>query len=138
MLDDEIRTLAQGRNFAAFSTHLPSGRIQTHVLWIDCDGEHLLVNTEVGLRKFKNVQADPQVTVTIWDAANPYFFAEVRGHVGEVVTGADARTHIDALAQKYTGAGYSDELIRSERVVLKIVPESQIVFARGMHDIRRK
>ena len=137
MIKDEVIALAQGKNFATISTLLPSGQIQTHVVWVDCDDDHIVINTEVELRKFKNVQADPRVTVTIWDKKNPYFFAEVRGHVVEVVTGPDARTNIDVLAQKYLGTDYSDELIHSERVLLKIAPDSQIVFAGGMHDIRR-
>ena len=134
VVNDDVKALAQGRNFAALSTLLPSGQPQTHVVWIDCDDEHLLINTEVELRKFKNVEADPRVTVTIWNKDNPYFFAEVRGRVVETVTGPQACAHIDALARKYTGADYSDDLIRSERVILSVRPESQIVFARDARD----
>ena len=137
VIKDEVKALAQGKNFATISTLLPSGQIQTHVVWVDCDDDHIVINTEVELRKFKNVQADPRVTVTIWDKKNPYFFAEVRGHVVEVVTGPQARANIDTLAQKYLGTDYPDELIHSERVLVKIAPDSQIVFARGIHDIRR-
>ena len=137
MIRDDIKTLVGGKNFAALSTLLPSGQPQNHVVWVDCDDEHILVNTEVELRKFKNVQADPRATVAIWDATNPFFFAEVRGHVADVVRGPDARAHINTLAQKYFGADYRDEWIRSERVILKISPDSQIVFAKGMHEIRR-
>ena len=137
MINDEIKTLVQGKNFATISTLLPSGQIQTHVVWVDCDDEHIVINTEVELRKFKNVQADPRVTVTIWDKKNPYYFAEVRGHVVGVVTGPAARANINALAQKYLEADYPDEWISSERVMLKIAPDSQILFARGIHDIRR-
>ena len=53
------------------------------------------------------------------------------------MTGPEARANINALAQKYLDADYPDEMIQSERVILKISPDSQIVFARGMHDIRR-
>ena len=53
------------------------------------------------------------------------------------MTGPQARANIDVLAQKYLGTDYPDELIYSERVLLKIAPDSQIVFSRGMHDIRR-
>ena len=137
VIKDEIKALAQGKNFATISTLLPSGRIQTHVVWVDADDDHIVINTEVELRKFKNVQADPRVTVTIWDKKNPYFFAEVRGHVVEVVTGPQARANIDTLAQKYLGTDCPDELIHSERVLVKIAPDSQIVFSGGMHDIRR-
>ena len=137
MINDDVTALVRGRNFATISTLLPSGQIQTHVVWVDCDEDHIVINTEVALRKFKNVQADPRVTVTVWDRKNPYFFAEIRGRVVESVTGHEARAHINALARKYLDADYSDELIQSERVILKIAPESQIVFAQGMHDTRR-
>jgi hypothetical protein len=56
MLDDEIKTLAQGKNFGALSTFLPSGQIRSHVVWVDCDDDHILVNPEPGLRKFKNAR----------------------------------------------------------------------------------
>ena len=65
------------------------------------------------------------------------FTALGRGHVVEIVTGPEARANINALAQKYLEADYPNEWIHSERVILKIAPDSQIVFARGMHDIRR-
>ena len=137
MIKDEVKALVRGKNFPMISTLLPSGQIQSHVVWVDCDDDHIVINTEVALRKFKNFQADPRVTVTIWDKKNPYFFAEVRGRVVEGVTGPEARAHIDALSQRYVGADYPEESIFLERVMLRIVPDSQIVFARGMHDIRR-
>ena len=137
MIRDDVKLLVKGRNFATISTLLPSGQIQTHVVWVDCDEDHIVINTEVALRKFKNVQVDPRVTIKVWDKKNPYIFAEIRGRVVHTVTGPEARVHIDTLARKYLDADYPDELIQSERVVLKIAPESQIVFASGMHDIRR-
>ena len=125
MIEDGVRALAQGKNFAALTTLLPGGQPQTHVMWVDCDDEHIIINTEVHRRKFKNVEADPRVTVAIWDAENPYSFAEVRGRVVETVTGDAALTSINALANKYTGADYRPE-IQSERVILKIAPDRQI------------
>jgi PPOX class probable F420-dependent enzyme len=125
MINDAVRALAEGANFAAFTTMLPSGQPQTHVMWVGCDDEHLLINTEVHRRKFKNVEADPRVTLAIWNAENPYSFAEVRGRVVEMVTGPDALANINAMANKYTGADYAPE-IQSERVILKIAPDRQI------------
>lgn len=125
MIEDGVKTLAQGKNFAALTTLMPGGQPQTHVMWVHCDDDHVLINTEVHRRKFKNVEADPRVTVAIWDAANPYSFAEVRGRVVETITGDQALASINALANKYTGADYSPE-IQSERVILKIAPDRQI------------
>ena len=137
MIREDIKVLVQGKNFATISTLLPSGQIQTHVVWVDCDDDHLVINTEVELRKFRNTQADPRVTVTVWDKHSPYMFAEVRGRVVGTVTGPEARAHINVMAQKYLEQDYPDEWIRSERVMLRITPESQILFAQGIHDIRR-
>ncbi len=126
MLHDKVRTLAEGANFAAFTTLMPDGQPQTHVMWVGCDDEHVIINTEVHRRKFTNVEGDPRVTVTIWDAENPYSFVEVRGRVVETITGEEARASIDALSQKYMGHDYAPE-IHSERVILRIEPDRQVI-----------
>ncbi len=97
----------------------------THIMWVDADDEHLLINTEVHRRKFLNVEADPRVTVTVIDSTNSYHYAEVRGRVVEKVTGPEARAHIDFLSQKYNGQLYPAENITSERVILRIAPDRQ-------------
>jgi PPOX class probable F420-dependent enzyme len=122
MLDEKLRRLAgQGRNFAAVTTLLPDGTPQTQPMWVDADDEHLLLNTEVHRQKFKNVRRDPRITVTVWDAGNPYEYAELRGQVVDTVTGPEARAHIDQLSQKYTGHDYANP-VHSERVILKVAP----------------
>jgi PPOX class probable F420-dependent enzyme len=73
-----VLELARGQNFAALTTLLPGGHPQTQVMWVDADGEHLLVNTEVHRQKFRNVGGDPRVTLMIWDKEDPYRFVEVR------------------------------------------------------------
>jgi PPOX class probable F420-dependent enzyme len=126
MLEEKARALASGKNFAMFTTLMPRGEPQSHVMWVGCDDDHILINTEVHRRKFKNVEADPRVTVTIWDAENPYSFAEVRGRVVEKVTGPEALANINSMSHKYTGGDYQPE-ITSERVILKISPDRQVV-----------
>ncbi|MGH9124530.1 MAG: TIGR03618 family F420-dependent PPOX class oxidoreductase [Acidimicrobiales bacterium] len=124
MIDDTVKTLATGKNYAAFTTILPGGQPMTHVMWVDADDDHVLINTEVHRQKYKNISQDPRVTVTILDAANPYHYAEVRGRVVGTVTGPEARSHIDELSQKYVGAPYGMP-ITSERVILQIQPDRQ-------------
>jgi PPOX class probable F420-dependent enzyme len=124
MLDPVIRDLARGKNFGSISFHLPNGSIGTHVMWVDADDEHVLINTEVHRAKYKAMQANPSVTVTIWSADNSYAYAEVRGTVTGEVRGPEARASIDALSEKYTGGPYSPQ-IQSERVILQITPSRQ-------------
>jgi PPOX class probable F420-dependent enzyme len=121
-----VLKLARGQNFAAITTLLPNGHPQTQVMWVDADGDHLLVNTEVHRQKFRNVERDPRVTLMIWDKEDPYRFVEVRGEVAEKVKGPEARKHIDELSQKYRGRPYRTP-IRSERVMLRIAPLRQVI-----------
>ena len=124
-VDPKVRDLAQAANFAAFSVHLQSGVAMTHVMWVDADDDHVLINTEVHRAKFKAVERDSRVTVTIWDRDDPYTYAEVRGRVVEKVRGPEARSHIDTLSQKYLGRDFDPGNITSERVVMKIAPDVQ-------------
>jgi len=124
MIDDKIKALAQGKNFGALTTMLPSGQPMTHVMWVDADDDYLLINTETHRQKYKNVAHDPRVTVAVIDQDNPYHYAEVRGQVVGEITGPAARAHIDELSQKYTGAPYANP-ITSERVILQISPSRQ-------------
>jgi PPOX class probable F420-dependent enzyme len=124
MIDDEVRRFATTRCFAVLSTMLPSGRIQSQMMWVDADEDHVLINTEAHRQKFRNVERDPRVTVTIFDPADPSHYAEVRGRVVEIVRGPEARAHIDRLSQKYNGRPYAGT-IQSERVILKITPDRE-------------
>ena len=127
MLDDDIKKLAHGPNFAAFTTFLPSGDAMTHVMWVDADDECLRINTEPHRKKFENLERDPRCTVAIIDAQNPYHYAEVRGRLVETITGDEARKNIDDLSLKYGGTPYPAEAITTERVILRIAPETQAV-----------
>ena len=125
-LQPMVLELARGQNFAALTTLLPGGHPQTQVMWIDANEQHLLVNTEVHRQKFRNVERDPRVTVTIWDMEDSYRFVEVRGEVVEKVKGQEAREHIDELSHKYRGKPYQPQ-IKSERVVFWIAPSRQVI-----------
>lgn len=127
MINPDVKALAQGKNFAAFTTMLPSGQPMTQVMWVDADDRHILINSEVGRQKIANVTKNPRVTVTVIDADNPYHYAEVRGTVVEQVKGPRARAHIDELSQKYHGRPYDPSAIKTERVLLLIDPQRQRV-----------
>ena len=128
MLSEESRQLAQGPNHAVLTTLFPSGRPQTNVVWIDHDGEHLLVNSETERQKVRNVRRDPRVSVLVFDASDIDNWVEVRGRVVDIVEGEEARRHIDTLAQKYLGVPDYPNPIRSPRVILKIRPDRENVY----------
>ncbi|MCU1498089.1 MAG: pyridoxamine 5-phosphate oxidase-related FMN-binding [Acidimicrobiales bacterium] len=119
-IDDDLKTMATAKNFAALTTLMPDGQPQTQLMWVHADDDHVLVNTEVGRQKYRNVQADPRVTVTVFDSASPYQYVEARGRVVGEIGGDDARANLDELSQKYTGGPYDAGTIGTDRVILQI------------------
>jgi PPOX class probable F420-dependent enzyme len=122
-LDEDTVRLAKGKNLATVVTLMPNGQPQALLTWVDTDGELILVNTEPQRQRARNVARDPRITVLIHSADNPYDWSEVRGHVVETVTGAEAREHIDELARKYTGKDYGAPVGPQGRVLLKVAPD---------------
>lgn len=97
-----VKKLFEGPNFAHLSTLMRDGSPQVTPVWVDLDGERILVNTAEGRVKPRNVRGDPRVSISIINQQNPYSHAAVRGRVVDIThEGADA--HIDKLAKKYLG-----------------------------------
>lgn len=119
---DVVRLAREGRSFACLTTLGPDGAPMTNPVWIDSDGQYLLVNTEVHRQKYRNVERDPRVTVLIVGESSPIDYVEVRGELADVVLGPEARAHIDAMAKKYLGMDTYPNDIKTERAILRIVP----------------
>jgi PPOX class probable F420-dependent enzyme len=122
-LSERARELLTGTNFAHLATLMEDGSPQVTPVWVDTDGEDVLVNTAEGRIKWRNVRRDPRVALDVTDSRNPYAALVIRGRVVEM-TSEGAREHIDKLARRYTGSeryeyGPPDE----RRVMLRIRPE---------------
>jgi PPOX class probable F420-dependent enzyme len=109
--------------YCEIATLMRDGSPHIAQVWVDTDGEHILINVPEGTQKLRNVRRDPRVAVNVVDPKNPYRIAAVRGKVAEVTTeGAD--DHIDRLAYKYLGQEkYPFRQPGQIRVMLKVTPE---------------
>jgi PPOX class probable F420-dependent enzyme len=94
------RDLFERETFAAFATVMPDGTPQVTPVWIDHDGEHLVVNTARGRQKERNVRANPKVGVMCLDPEDPYRYLSVRGEVVELAEDG-AVEHANELARRY-------------------------------------
>lgn len=101
-LTDQAKALIARPVLATLVTLGRRGAPQATPLWIETDGNDLLVNTARGRVKANNMERDPRVAVTVIDPENPYNVVALGGTVVDITTeGADA--HIDRLAHKYLG-----------------------------------
>ncbi len=117
--------LIQGKNFGFLGTVNRDGSPQVTPVWIDTDGEFLLVNTAIGRVKERNTRKDSRVAVSIAKQDDPYDWITVNGKVVEWIEGDQAEAHIDKLAKKYTGAEkFTKNDPKERRVIFKIKPIS--------------
>lgn len=123
MLSEDQRALFEGKNFGHIATVMPDGSPQVTPVWVELEGDSIVVNTAEGRVKTANVRRDPRVAISIIDQDNPYGMVAVRGVVEEI-TQEGGKDGIDRLAKKYLNEDeypWLDE--RFPRVILRIRPE---------------
>ena len=121
--DKEVQRLFDCKNLAYLATLMDDGSPQVTPIWVDVDGNVILVNTAEGRIKQRNVSRDPRVAISTVDHANPYEMVTVRGRVIEQ-TPSGADEHIDRMAKKYLGMDkYPFKMPGEKRILLKIKPD---------------
>jgi PPOX class probable F420-dependent enzyme len=121
-LTEEAIRLIEERNIAHLATLMPDGSPQVTPVWIDHQGDLILINTAVGRVKQRNCARGARVALSIAGQENPYDKIMIRGRViAQTSQGAEA--HIDKLAKKYTGAAkYQKSRPDERRIIIKIEP----------------
>ena len=89
--------------------------------WILRDGDTVLFSAIATRRKVLNLARDPRVSLTVFDTANPYQSAEIRG-TAEVTEDPGKRLPRE-LSQKYLGEDPPPEPDEVARVIVRVVPE---------------
>lgn len=119
-IPDEFTDLFDRKTVASFATVHPDGTPHVTPVWIDYDGDHLLVNTARGRQKELNVTRNPKVGLEVRDPADDYRYLSVRGEVEEV-TEDGAVEHIHELANRYMDRDYPNLGEESgPRVIIRI------------------
>lgn len=116
LLKDETKA------YAFLGTTMPDGSPQVTPVWFNVEGEHIMINSDKGRVKDRNMRARPKVSVLIMAFNDSYNYLQIRGRVVEIIEegGID---HINALGQKYTGSDF-DPPKEHRRVIYKIKPEN--------------
>jgi PPOX class probable F420-dependent enzyme len=101
-LSDKAKKLIDGKNFASVATLMPDGSPQVAPVWIDRDGDTILLNATESRQRTLNLKRDPRVAIAIFDQSNPYSSVMIRGTVVEI-TKKGGEEHIDKMNMKYNG-----------------------------------
>jgi PPOX class probable F420-dependent enzyme len=118
-LSDDIKALVRGANFAHLATLMPDGSPQAASVWVDLEGDRILVGTGEGSLKAKNTKRDARVALSLVAYDNPYMEAQLRGRVAERWTDADFKI-MDRISRKYIRKEFPMRDNPDQRVVLVI------------------
>ena len=129
MIPNTHLDLLQTPVHGVLTTVMPDGAPQSSIIWVDYDGQYVLINTTLDRQKGRNMRANPKVTILVIDPNDSSRWLEVRGRVREITqTGAEA--HADELTQRYCpnkqhfyGDIYPlEQKYKETRVIVKIQP----------------
>jgi PPOX class probable F420-dependent enzyme len=106
-LDPPVRALLSRPNFAHISTIMPDGSPNNSPVWIDVQDDRILISSEEGSLKVRNLRRDPRVAISVLDFHDPYEELQIRGHVVEIRDDSKFE-FLDKISQKYIGKAYPD------------------------------
>ncbi|MBK6793956.1 MAG: pyridoxamine 5'-phosphate oxidase family protein [Anaerolineales bacterium] len=108
--------------FLYLATVNSKGLPQVTPVWFDTDGEYILINTNEGRLKDRNMKKNVNVAMVIQNPANPYRYLGMQGRVISYTTeGADE--HINMLSERYYGKPWTYRE-GQKRIIFKIQPIS--------------
>jgi PPOX class probable F420-dependent enzyme len=130
-LSEQLTALLREPSICHLTTLMSDGSPQITQVWVDTDGEHVLVNSVRTHLKTRNIARDPRVALAVSSPGDPSSYVQIRGRVLEMTT-EGAADHVETLAQKYLGGPYPWYGGRDQERVLFVI-EADRVSGTGAH-----
>jgi len=108
------------RAFLFLATQNSNGTPQVTPVWFNTDGEYILINTNEGRLKDRNMKNRPQVAMVIQDPNDPYRYLGLRGRVVSY-TREGADEHINQLCLIYDNKPWTYRE-GQKRIIFKVEP----------------
>ena len=119
MIPDALRDLLENPNYGALGTVRPDGTVQVNPMWFEFDGEHVLFTHTTTRQKYRNLQANPSMSLMVFDPEQPYRYLEVRGRLVEEIPDPEGAFYV-RFGRRYGNAGQQPPPDRAQRVILKM------------------
>ncbi len=116
---DKYNDLLIGTALGHLATVNQHGHPQVNPVWFLREAGQVLLSIQPVTQKYRNLQREPHLALSILDTANPGRYVELRGEVVEWELYRDL-TFVNSLAQKYTGADYTHGFVGQERYKVTI------------------
>ena len=124
VIPDDLVDLVTTDNVAHVTLTAADGSLVTHVLWIDYDGQNLLIWGRTNSFKSTATRARPQVAVSVVDRQNPWRRLSISGRVTDYRPDV-GHEFINKLAWRYTNTPYPRA---PESEIIVITPDKVRAF----------
>ncbi|ANJ26039.1 PPOX class F420-dependent oxidoreductase [Agromyces aureus] len=123
-LDDHAVRILTAPVFGHLATVRPAGDVQVNPMWFELDAAAGVIRfTHTTKRaKFRNLQANPHMTLEALDPENPLRYVEVRGRLAEVIPDPEGAFYV-RLGQRYGNAEQEAPADKADRVILVMAIE---------------
>jgi PPOX class probable F420-dependent enzyme len=115
--------------FAHLATIRPDGSPQSSVMWFAWDGDRIRMTHTKTRQKFRNLENEPRVALSIADPADSYRFLEVRGVIESVEDDDAEASFYQSLQRRYDNVYPIPDA--DVRVIFTIRPTKFIAVEQG-------
>ena len=99
-IPQEYTDLLRTATVAHVATIGPKGEPHNTPVWFDWDGTYIRFSQTKTRQKFRNLERDPRLALSIVDQSNPYHTIEIRGRVMHIEEDTDMR-FLNTLTKRY-------------------------------------
>lgn len=118
-LTDHVRRILTAPVFGHLATVRHDGDVQVNPMWFEFDeasGTIRFTHTTTR-RKFRNLQANPRMTLEALDPEDPHRYVEVRGSLVDVIPDPEGDFYVH-LGRRYGNPAQQPPADRADRVIL--------------------
>ena len=112
-------------NFGTLATVRPDNTAQANPMWFEFDGERLRFTHTSKRAKFRNLQLNPSMALSIFDPADPLSYIELRGWLEEVIPDPSGAFYV-TLGRRYGNPEQQPPPDSPDRVILVMRIEKAI------------
>ncbi len=126
MFNEEQRVLLEQVTFAKLATVGPTGAPESMVIWFRLEGDEIRMFSPANLRKVRNLQRDPRVSLVIEDRDDPYHYLEIRSRAEIISDPSLVGPEMNRIATRYIGeqsGPYLSVRPPESRVLIVVKPE---------------
>jgi PPOX class probable F420-dependent enzyme len=117
VIPSDYAHLLEQPNYGHLGTIRPDGTVQVNPMWFDLIEGTLRFTHTTKRAKFRNLQHNPAMSLSVIDPENPFHYLELRGKLVEVIPDPEGEFYVH-LGKRYGNPDQVAPADKADRVIL--------------------